>query len=144
MIVESAETVTQERPGPARPGFHDHLPEMSQSERYVQRKLIGGGSFADVYSAWDTRLQIQVALKVLRPELFASEQRLNDFMQEARCAAKLDHPGLVPVRDVYLDFGRPAIVLKLIDGESLEISGRGAWLKILMTNHADHRDAKYW
>ena len=81
MIVESAETVTQERPGPARPGFHDHLPEMSQSERYVQRKLIGGGSFADVYSAWDTRLQIQVALKVLRPELFASEQRLNDFMQ---------------------------------------------------------------
>lgn len=119
-FVESAETVTQAGPGPARPRLHDHLPEMSQSERYVQRKLIGGGSFADVYSAWDTRLQIQVALKVLRPELFASEQRLYDFMQEARCAAKLDHPGLVPVRDVYLDFGRPAIVLKLIDGESLE------------------------
>ena len=120
VLVESAEPVTQEGPGAARPGFHDHLPEMSQSERYVERKRIGGGAFADVYSVWDTRLQIQVALKVLRPELFASEQRLDDFMQEARCAAKLDHPGLVPVRDVYLDFGRPAIVLKLIDGESLE------------------------
>jgi serine/threonine protein kinase len=119
-LVESAETVTQERPGAPRPGFQANLLETSQAERYVDRKLIGRGSFADVYSAWDARLQIQVALKVLRPELFASEQRLNDFMQEARCAAKLDHPGLVPVRDVYLDFGRPAIVLKLVDGESLE------------------------
>ena len=119
-LVESAETVTQEGPGAPRPGFQANLLETSQAERYVDRKLIGRGSFADVYSAWDTRLQIQVALKVLRPELFASEQRLNDFMQEARCAAKLDHPGLVPVRDVYLDFGRPAIVLKLVDGESLE------------------------
>ena len=59
--------------------------------------LLGRGGMASVYLARDLQLGRQVALKVLSPELAASEQFQQRFHRESRLLASLDHPNIVPV-----------------------------------------------
>jgi serine/threonine protein kinase len=80
---------------------------------------IGAGGMGEVYRARDTRLQRDVAIKVL-PVAFSSDpERLARFEQEARAAAALNHPNILAVHDVGTHDGSPYIVSELLEGETL-------------------------
>jgi serine/threonine-protein kinase len=69
--------------------------------RYEILEEIGRGGFAVVYRARDRQLDRLVALKELRPMLLADPGSVKDFRQEARNIARLDHPHVVTIYDVY-------------------------------------------
>lgn len=60
-------------------------------------RCLGEGSFGIVYAATDTRLDRTVALKIARPEVSLSPSMTRRFRREAEMAARLEHPGIVPV-----------------------------------------------
>ena len=68
-------------------------------DRYEVRELLGRGTFGAVYRAFDPRLEREVALKVLRSEMTSSPESVQRFLREAKAAAKLTHPHIVPVHD---------------------------------------------
>ena len=75
---------------------------------------------AVVYKGIDTLLHRPIAVKILR-EAFASDPTfLARFQQEARAAAKLDHPNAVTVYDVGRDGEQHYIVMEYVDGEDLK------------------------
>jgi eukaryotic-like serine/threonine-protein kinase len=93
----------------------------AHSSRYEVLGLLGEGAMGQVYRVVDQQLQRVVAMKVLRPELAAQEDCLERFSFEARCAARLQHPGLVPVHDAgRLDDGRHYFTMQEIKGETLD------------------------
>jgi serine/threonine protein kinase len=67
---------------------------------YEIQSLIGAGGMGEVYRARDTRLQRDVAIKILPTSLTTNEDRLRRFEQEARAVAALNHPNLLTVFDV--------------------------------------------
>ncbi len=81
--------------------------------------LIGSGGMGDVYRACDTRLNRNVALKVLAPSVTTDAERLARFAREARTTALLNHPNIVAVYDVGSDQGVPFVVSELLRGETL-------------------------
>jgi len=80
---------------------------------------IGAGGMGEVYKARDTRLDRDVAVKVIHPHLAADPQRFARFEQEARAAARLDHPNILVVHDIGTHDGSPYLVTELLEGESL-------------------------
>ncbi|HEY0701202.1 MAG TPA: protein kinase [Candidatus Acidoferrales bacterium] len=80
---------------------------------------LGAGGMGEVYKARDTRLQRDVAIKVL-PQSFAQDaERLRRFEQEARAVAALNHPNILAVHDIGEQDGIHYIVTELLDGRSL-------------------------
>ena len=67
--------------------------------RFQVRRLLGRGSFGIVYLAYDPMLDREVALKVPRAEALADADCRARFQREARAAAALDHPHLVPIHE---------------------------------------------
>jgi tetratricopeptide (TPR) repeat protein len=65
--------------------------------RYEIKRMIGHGGFGVVFLARDERLNLDVALKVPRPEMLVSVGMRQRFMREAQATAVLDHPGVVPI-----------------------------------------------
>jgi Tol biopolymer transport system component/predicted Ser/Thr protein kinase len=61
---------------------------------------LGEGGMGVVYRAFDTHLERAVAVKVLRPEFTASPDRKRRFVQEAKSASALNHPGIVHIYDI--------------------------------------------
>jgi len=86
---------------------------------YEIRSKLGAGGMGEVYRARDTRLNRDVAIKVL-PALFAADQdRLQRFEQEARATSALNHPNILTVYDTGSHEGAPYIVAELLEGEEL-------------------------
>jgi aminoglycoside phosphotransferase (APT) family kinase protein len=80
---------------------------------------LGAGGMGEVYRARDTRLQRDVAVKVL-PALFALDpERLARFTREAQTLAALNHPNIAQIFAISEDDATRAIVMELVDGESL-------------------------
>jgi len=80
---------------------------------------LGAGSMGEVYRARDTRLDRDVAIKVL-PELLSMEpQRLLRFEAEARAAAALNHPNILAVYQMGTFLGVPYLVSELLEGKTL-------------------------
>jgi serine/threonine protein kinase/formylglycine-generating enzyme required for sulfatase activity len=88
--------------------------------RYRFERLLGEGGFGQVILARDEQLQRLVAVKVPHPYLIATPEDADAYLAEARTAANLDHPGIVPVYDTG---GTPEfpcfIVSKFIEGRTL-------------------------
>jgi len=85
---------------------------------------LGAGSMGEVYRARDTRLDREVAIKVL-PELVSSEpQRLQRFEVEAKAAAALNHPNILAVYQMGTYAGVPYLVSELLEGKTLTESVR--------------------
>jgi Tol biopolymer transport system component/predicted Ser/Thr protein kinase len=61
---------------------------------------LGEGGMGVVYRAFDTHLDRLVAIKVLRPDITASPERKRRFVQEAKSASALNHPGIVHIYDI--------------------------------------------
>jgi eukaryotic-like serine/threonine-protein kinase len=81
---------------------------------------LGAGGMGEVYRARDTRLNRDVALKVLPDDFARDASRRQRFEQEARAVAALNHPNIVAVYDV----GENFLVSELVDGQTLRASGR--------------------
>ena len=89
--------------------------------------VIASGSMAEVYRARDTRLNRNVAVKVLVPGVAMDADRLARFAQEARATALLNHPNVVGLYDIGLHDGLPYVVSELLQGATLrERLARGA------------------
>jgi tRNA A-37 threonylcarbamoyl transferase component Bud32 len=80
---------------------------------------IGRGSFAAVYRAWDTRLETEVALKLILPSGHASSVDRDRALKEARLLAKVRHPHVVTVHGADDHNGRFGLWMDLIKGRSL-------------------------
>ena len=81
---------------------------------------IGAGGMGEVYRARDTRLQRDVAIKVLPAAVAADQDRLARFEREARTLASLNHPHIAQLHGLELVEGSgPALVMELVDGEDL-------------------------
>ncbi len=80
---------------------------------------LGRGGMGVVYKARDLRLDRFVALKMMHPEGPAREQVVVRMLTEARAAAHLQHPNLVPIHEVRECDGCPVLVFEYIDGGTL-------------------------
>ncbi|MGH9467510.1 MAG: protein kinase domain-containing protein [Terriglobales bacterium] len=80
---------------------------------------LGAGAMGEVYRARDTRLQRDVAVKLLLPEVANDPERRRRFEQEARTIATLNHANLLAIYDVGELEGQPFLVTELLQGQSL-------------------------
>ncbi|MDB4961340.1 MAG: Serine/threonine protein kinase PrkC, regulator of stationary phase [Myxococcales bacterium] len=88
-------------------------------ERYELGAVLGRGGMGEVRLARDTRIQRDVAVKLLRSHL-RDEDTLGRFFREARVQGVLEHPAVVPVHDLGLDpAGNPYFVMKRLAGMTL-------------------------
>ena len=95
---------------------------LSTGARFGQYEIgssIGAGGMGEVYRARDTKLNRDVAIKVL-PELFASDtDRLARFEREAQAVAALSHPNILAIHDFGTAGGVSYAVMELLEGETL-------------------------
>jgi serine/threonine protein kinase/Tfp pilus assembly protein PilF len=98
---------------------------------------IGAGGMGDVYRALDTRLEREVALKLIADSFLDSEPHASPspagtphsrvhlsherFLREARAAATLNHPNICAIHDVGEQEGQPYLVMELLRGETLKL-----------------------
>ena len=86
--------------------------------RYRVLRHLADGGMATVLLATDTRLDREVALKVMRPDLAADETFVSRFRREARSAARLSHPNVVPVFDQGEDAGQVFLAMEYVEGRT--------------------------
>ena len=92
--------------------------------RYELGELLGYGGMAEVHRGRDSRLNRDVAIKVLRADLARDPSFLNRFRREAHSAAGLNHPSIVAVYDTGEDLThdgtpQPFIVMEYVEGRTL-------------------------
>ena len=90
------------------------------NDRYEVIRSIGEGGMANVYLGYDTILDRNVAIKVLRGDLSNDEKFVRRFQREALSASSLAHPNIVEMYDVGEDDGLYYIVMEYIDGITLK------------------------
>ena len=106
--------------GAARKGAaagYDSKAELAALQRYEILTKLGRGGMGVVYKARDTRLERDVAIKVLRTTSSEEAARLG---QEAKVAATLNHPGIVTIHDFEAGFDGYFIAMEFVPGEPLE------------------------
>ncbi len=92
-------------------------------DRYHLLAPLGEGGMASVYKAFDTRLERDVAVKIIRTDMFipaALQQVLKRFEREAKSLAKLSHPNIVSVIDYGEHEGVPYLVMEYLSGGTLK------------------------
>jgi serine/threonine protein kinase/Tol biopolymer transport system component len=86
---------------------------------YEIRSALGAGGMGEVYLARDTRLERDVAVKILPERLAADPAAVARFEQEGRAVAALSHPNILAIHDVGRQDGVAYAVTELLDGETL-------------------------
>jgi TolB-like protein/Flp pilus assembly protein TadD len=86
---------------------------------YEILSALGSGGMGEVYRARDTKLDREVAIKVLPAEFSRDSDRLRRFEHEARAAAALNHPNIVTIFSVEEADGMRFLTMELVDGKSL-------------------------
>jgi serine/threonine protein kinase len=86
---------------------------------YQVRSKLGEGGMGEVYRARDTKLDRDVAIKILPRAFMGDTDRLARFEREARVLASLNHPHIGAIYGLETIDGAPALVLELVDGETL-------------------------
>lgn len=138
---------------PPREIYHLH-PEVMLAGRYMVGAVVAYGGFGILYRAWDTKLEIMVAVKEYFPAVYVNrnpgekeifiytskkkgefEQGLKGFLDEARNTSKFSsHPNIVNVYDYFQENGTAYMVMEFMEGMSLkeytkEEGGRIPWEK---------------
>lgn len=126
--------------------------------RYRLESMLGRGGMGAVFLAHDLTLERPVAIKVLPPDVSHDDNLVARFEREARTAAKLDHPNIIPIFAVESAGGLHYFVMKYVNGRSLddllskndlpiEVCQRVLWEAAMALGHAHtrgvvHRDIK--
>src|SRR5262245_36697852 len=117
---------------------------------------LGAGGMGEVYLAKDTKLDRNVALKLLPSEFTKDAGRVRRFIQEAKAASALNHPHIVTIHEIGEDEAGHFIVMELVQGQTLRAMPKpcaldllvnlgGQIAKALTATHAagiTHRDIK--
>ncbi len=90
------------------------------NDRYEIIRSIGEGGMANVYLGYDTILDRNVAIKILRGDLSSDEKFVRRFQREALSASSLAHPNIVEMYDVGEDNGIYYIVMEYVEGKTLK------------------------
>lgn len=109
-----------------------------QIDRYRIIERLGMGGMAVVYKAYDTRLEREVAIKIIRTDEIPESQHerlMQRFEREAKAQARFSHPNIVPVHDYGEVNESPYLVMEYI---------RGGTLKERIHGPVDWRQAIYW
>jgi serine/threonine-protein kinase len=93
------------------------IPRTVGKYRFVER--IGRGGMGTVYRAMDEALEREVAIKILNSEITEPET-LKRFRAEALTLARLNHPGIATIYDLYQDRGELMMVMEFVHGETLQ------------------------
>jgi serine/threonine protein kinase/formylglycine-generating enzyme required for sulfatase activity len=96
------------------------LPSGTKLGHYRILSQLGAGGMGEVYLAEDTKLNRQVAIKLLPAGSLESENANRRLLREAQSAAKLDHPNICGILEVSEDNGRNFICMQYVEGETLE------------------------
>src|SRR5205823_633681 len=88
--------------------------------RYLLYEELGRGASATVYRAYDPRFDREVALKVLRRDRVPAADAADRFARDARIAAQLRHPNIVPLHETGEEAGVCYIDMELVRGETLD------------------------
>ena len=88
--------------------------------RYRDLVEVGQGGMGIVYRAWDPELGREVALKRPRPDQASTLDGRRRFLREARATARLSHPHIVKIHDVFEHDGIPWLAMEFIRGQSLQ------------------------
>ncbi len=91
---------------------------------------IGAGGMGEVFRARDTRLNRDVAIKVLPKDFVADADRLRRFEQEAKTLAAVNHPNILTIHDAGLHEGAPYLVSELLEGKTLREEMNGGALPV--------------
>ncbi len=103
--------------------------------RYRITDLLGEGGMGAVFKAEDLTLQRNVAVKLMHPHFARRADFRDRFLQEARTAARLDHPGIVQVYDFGQHRDMLYIIMEFIPGDNLqalvkEMKIQGKWIRL--------------
>ena len=124
MTTDAAVRAPESTPGPATLTGHMAGAELSSGDllgsRFRIESLLGIGGMGVVYRARDLSLDIEVALKLLRPELARRPGAFERFRKELLLARQVSSPHVVRIHDIAEHDGRWFISMDFIDGESLE------------------------
>src|SRR5438876_11597480 len=91
---------------------------------------IGAGGMGEVFRARDTRLNRDVAVKVLPKDFVADADRMRRFEQEAKTLAALNHPNVLTIHDAGVHEGAPYLVSELLEGKTLREEMNGGALAV--------------
>ncbi len=95
-----------------------HSIQQPHLDRYELKKLIGKGGMGEVFLAYDPICERNVALKKIRSHLLKFKNSRKRFIQEAKIAAKLSHPSIIPIFDI-VQTETVYYTMPFIEGESL-------------------------
>ena len=93
---------------------------MKQLGKYELLEKLGQGGYGTVYRAQDPVLNVERAVKVLHPNLINTPEFIERFQREARHAARMEHPNIVPVYELAEEAGYHYLVMKYVPGGSLK------------------------
>jgi serine/threonine protein kinase len=99
-------------------GFQIMMPW--QLRQFELRAFIAAGGMGAVYRAFDTVLEREVALKVMKPELLSDQQALDSFYREARACASLNHTNIIHIYTFDEAEGQKYLAMELADQGSLD------------------------
>jgi serine/threonine protein kinase len=94
--------------------------EIGRLREYRVNKILGEGGMGVVYLAWDSSLHRSVALKVMKRSIAENDQSRQRFILEARATAAIDHDHIVTIFQVGDHNGVPYLVMKHLEGQTLE------------------------
>lgn len=86
---------------------------------YRLESKLGEGGMGVVYRATDKKLNREVAVKILHPQMLKQESLMERFRREARMHAKIIHPNIVTLLSLYEDEGHMALVMEMVHGQNL-------------------------
>jgi len=96
--------------------------------RFERKQLLGQGAQAQVWLAYDPRLDREVAIKLMKPVASSEQGAVNQWLQEARSVSRLTHANIVPVFEADVQDQQPYLVFEYVPGQTLaqQLATQGA------------------